>query len=80
VVEDAELREAVEQSPYHMGLVRAQTAKMQQRYKQAISMRLVPKSIDLVTLIAKGIGSGSYREAITVARRLVSMMERISED
>ena len=71
---------AIDNSPFHAGLVQAETASMQRRYKQAITMRLVPRAIELVTSIGVGIVSGHYRDAIKLARKLVDMMERISED
>lgn len=80
MVQDEELLKAINSSSFHVGMAKVEVAKMQQRYRHAIKIRLVPRAIALVQLIASSVVTGKYRESITAARKLVSMMERISED
>ena len=77
---DEELRKAIEQSAFHVGMETARAQQMQENYRRAIRARLMPRVIELVQAISGALVTGKYRHTITKARKLVALMERISED
>ena len=77
-VQDAELCKAIEESEFHKGMETAR--QMQEHYSRAIKARLLPRTIELVHIMAAAVATGKYRQTITKAKRLIALMERVSED
>jgi hypothetical protein len=79
-VRDEELIKAIEASAFHIGYEAAKAQQMQENYRKAIRSRLMPRMIELVMAVSGAVVTGKYRQAIIKTRKLVALMERISED